>query len=82
MTESFTLVFKGDLRRLMERGEHPLGTESPWGEPYSAANGDLIRHHDVMRSALNRIMAANELHFSAVVLMKEIARKALDEVQS
>ena len=77
MTESFTLVFKGDLRKIS-----PFSTETPYGLPYYAAMGDMISRHDVLRRALNEIVAVPDLVSGTARAMQSIARKALDEVKS
>ncbi len=78
MTESFTLVFKGDLRKVYP----PLGEETQWGFLYAEGIGDYMQKHDVMRKALNEIATMDALNRKNALGMITIARKALDEVQS
>ena len=80
MTESFTLVFKGDLRKVYP----PLGEETQWGFLYAEGIGDYMQKHDVMRKALNEIAREQSAKdgMTAADKFQAIARKALDEVKS
>lgn len=85
MSESFTLVFKGDLLQIRH---DPLTMETPFGVPYSYGLGDFIVRHDVMRAALNEarlqieyMQSKFEPTGSGNAVLSRI-RAALDEVKS
>ena len=83
MTESFTLVFKGDLLQIRH---DPLTTETPFGMPYSYGLGDFIVRHDAKRRALRLAQQFIDPDSDPPRYtnreMADVIRKALVEVQS
>ena len=50
MSERFTLVFEGDLRKIKL---NPFKTETPFGIPVAAAVGDALEENDELRDCLD-----------------------------
>lgn len=56
-TDRFTLVFEGDVRKIIG---NPFHIETQYGKPIAVACGDALREADIAREAIDRAISESE----------------------